>query len=155
MKFGAEWRCGNCGKIYSTLELIRLERVKAVESDIDPDNQYGYTSVCTCGYRFHLDKFRIHDRLKIKIDDKETDVLISTVDLELNHGFFDKDLWYETGIFINSDDEDIGTMIYEKRYENKEKAIAGHNRILELLNNGRYTIYKSEENGYIISFKED
>jgi len=129
MKFGAEWRCGNCGKIYSTLELIGLEMVKAVESDTDPDNQHGYTSVCACGYRFHLDKFRIHDILKIKIDDKEIDVLISTVDLELNHGFFDKDLWYETGIFIE-DNEDIDTMIYENRYETKEEAIAGHNRIL-------------------------
>ena len=158
MKFGSEWRCGNCRKIYSTKELIELEKVKSVESDTDPYNQHGYTSVCTCGYRFHLDTFRMHDRLKIKIEDKDVDVLISTVDLELNHGFFDdKDLWYETGIFIEQlkKDEFGNTMIYEDRYENKQEAVIDHNRILELLKNGKYTTYKSETSGYRINFKDE
>ena len=155
MKFRAEWRCGNCGKIYSTQELIELEKVKVVESDTDPVNQHGYVSVCTCGYRFILDKWRLHDGLKIKIDGKDVDIMVSTVDLELNYGFFDRDLWYETGIFIERKDEYVGdTMIYEDRYENKEEAIADHNRILELLKNGKYTTYKSETSVYRINFKD-
>lgn len=149
IKCGSEWRCGRCGKIYSTLELLGLERVKLVESDTDPYYQHGFTSVCTCGYRFHLDKWRLHDRLKIKIDDKDVDILLSTVDLELNHGFY-TDKWYETGIFTNMND-DIGHMIYEERYETKEEAIANHNIILGLLKEGKYTIDK-DENTYNIGF---
>ena len=140
MKFGAEWRCGNCGKIYSTLELLRLEKVKAFESDTDPNNQHGFTSVCTCGYRFHLDKFRIHDNLKIKINSEDRDVLVSTVDLELNHGY-NKDLWYETMIFVeDTEGKDKIECYYQNRYETKNEAIEDHNRLLNLLKDGKYTI---------------
>lgn len=161
MKFGVEWRCGNCGKIYTTFELIGLKRVKLVDSDTDPGSQHGYTSACDCGYRFHVDKWVLRDVLKVKIDNKEvdgkeTEMLVSTVDLELNHSFFsDKDLWYETGLFVDIENKDFMTMIYEERYENKEEAIAGHNKILQLLKDGKYEIYKSDENWYRISFKED
>ena len=139
MKFGA-WRCGNCGNIYNTLELARLEKVKAVESDTDPNNQHGFTPVCTCGYRFHLDKFRIHDNLKIKINSEDRDVLVSTVDLELNHGY-NKDLWYETMIFVeDAEGKDKIECDYENRYETKNEAIEDHNRLLKLLKDGKYAI---------------
>ena len=155
MKIGSEWKCGNCGKIYSTRELLELEHVKAVEGDTDPESQHGYVAVCTCGYRFHLDKWRLGDRVKIEIGNKEVNILVSTVDLELNHRIFEREEWYETGIFMDDEDENVSTrMIYEERYENKEDAMANHNRILELLKSGKFSISKYSENIYTINFEE-
>ena len=47
-----EWKCGRCGKIYDTNQLISLEKIKLVESDNDPTSQHGFTPVCECGYIF-------------------------------------------------------------------------------------------------------
>lgn len=139
----SEWKCGNCGKTYSIQELIGLSTIKAVESDTDPKSQHGYTSVCDCGYRFHLDRWRLHDTLKIKINDKEVGILVSTVYLELNNGFFDKDLWYETMIFS---EEDNIMCNYTNTYETKDEAINDHNKILDNFKNGKYIIEKNEKN---------
>lgn len=103
MKTGVEWRCGNCGKIYNTDEFLVLGKVKVVESDTEPWKQHGYTPMCKCGYRFSLDRWRLSDDLKIKINEDEREIIISTVDLELNHGF-NEDQWYETMVFVENID---------------------------------------------------
>lgn len=140
MKTGVEWRCGNCGKIYNTDEFLVLGKVKVVESDTEPWKQHGYTPMCKCGYRFSLDRWRLSDDLKIKINEDEREIIISTVDLELNHGF-NEDQWYETMVFVeNIDGKDDIESPYERRYTNKEDAIGDHNRILNLLKEGKYTI---------------
>ena len=141
----SEWKCGNCRKIYNFGEFIKLGMIKAVESDTNPKEQHGYTPVCECGYRFHIDKWRLHDHLKIIIDSEERDVTVSTIDLEMNHGF-DKDLWYETMVFVEDvEGKDKIECYYENRYETKKEAIKDHNRILNLLIDGRYTIEDNEK----------
>ena len=133
-----DWKCGKCGKKYSFYEFIEL---------MDINYESRRMPVCTCGYRFSLDKWILHDMLKIKIENKEVDILVSTVDLELNHGFFGKDLWYETMVF----GEGLGghtQSLYTTRYETKEQAEDDHNRILNLIKNGNYKIDKLGETEY-------
>lgn len=143
----SEWKCGNCNKIYSIDDFLTLENVKLVESDTNPKEQHGYTPACECGYRFHLDRWLLHDSIKIKIGTEDRDVLVSSAYLELNHGWwFDKYLWYETMIFIE-DEEGKDQIIcnYQDRYETKEEAINDHNRIVNLLKEGMYNIKDLDE----------
>lgn len=126
-----DWKCGNCGKTYSFNEFIELTNI----------------GVCDCGYRFSLDRWRLQDQLKIKIDDREVGLLISTAFLEINHRYFDKNLWYETMIFTEEHGIDCS---YEERYETKEEAINDHNRIIDDLKNGKYTITRDDDNIKII-----
>ena len=146
----SEWRCGNCRKIYSFDEFLKLNRAKMVESDTDPKEQHGYTPVCECGYRFHLDKWRLYDHVKIKTDKEDIDAIISTVDLELNPGYVEgKNLWYGTVIFPGGFGDDSLEWLkcyYEDRYETKEEAIKGHNRVMNFLKEGKYKIEDSDEN---------
>lgn len=149
----SEWKCGNCGKIYDVYKLISLEKIKLVESDTDPEIQHGYTPVCDCGYRFHLDRWRIDSNVKINIDGEETDSIISTIFLELNHRILDEeDEYYETAIlWQDKTDEGIANVEVIERYDTKENAIGGHNKILDLIRNGKYkvekrTILGNEEN---------
>ncbi len=140
MKSHSEWKCGNCGKVYKFDEFLELDKVKMVEDDTEPWKQHGFTPICKCGYRFSLDRWRLNDNLKIKINEEEIDVMISTVDLELNHGY-EEDLWYETMIFVdNLEGKDDIECSYERRYANKEDAIEDHNRVLNILKEGKYKI---------------
>lgn len=107
--------------------------------------------VCDCGYRFGLDRWRLQDSLKIKIDNREASLLISTVFLEINHGYPGKDLWYETMIFT---EEDGIVCSYEERYETKEEVVSDHNRIIDDLKNGKYDIKIDNDNISIIIQKK-
>lgn len=154
----SEWKCGNCGKVYNIEDFISLKHIKAVESDIDPGKQHGYTPVCECGYRFHLDRWRKDDDIKINVDGEELELTISSIFLELNHKIFDdKDEFYETAILRFNDDDTIKNAQIIERYGTKEEAIENHNRILNLINDGKYkidkeTILGNEEN--IIIFEQ-
>ncbi|MFD1066652.1 hypothetical protein [Oceanobacillus locisalsi] len=55
--------------------------------------------------------------------------LISTVDLQVNHGFLIP-LYYETMIFNETDS------VYCKRYSTKDEAIKGHQDTLKSIKNG-------------------
>ena len=145
----SEWKCGKCGKIYTFDEFLKLKHVKAVDSDTDPYKEHGFTGVCDCGYRFLMDKWRLHDDVEIKTDKGHINVRISTVDLELNHGFEEGEhIWYETMVFPGGFGDDelkwLGCS-YVNNYETKEKAIEDHNRILNLLKEGKYKIEDSDE----------
>lgn len=149
----SEWKCGNCGKIYDTYKLISLKKIKLVESDTNPKEQHGYTTVCECGYRFHIDRWRINDRVKINVNGEESESMISTIFLELNHKMLDeKDEYYETSIlWLNKTNGEMENIEIIERYDTKENAIGGHNKILDLINNGKYrienvTILENEEN---------
>ena len=154
----SEWKCGNCGKVYNIEDFISLKHIKAVESDIDPGKQHGYIPVCECGYRFHLDRWRKDDDIKINVDGEELELTISSIFLELNHKIFDdKDEFYETAILRFNDDDTIKNAQIIERYGTKEEAIENHNRILNLINDGKYkidkeTILGNEEN--IIIFEQ-
>lgn len=145
----SEWKCGKCGKIYTFDEFLRLKKVKMVESDINPSEEHGFTGMCDCGYRFHLDKWRIHDKVKIKTDKGYVNIQVSTVDLELNHGFeVGEHKWYETMVFPGGFGDDALEWLrcsYVNNYETKEEAIEDHNRILNLLKEGKYKIEDSDE----------
>lgn len=155
-----EWKCGNCGKTYDTFELISLKKCKMVESDIDPKKEHGYTSVCTCGYRFGIDRWRINNNINLNIDGKESEIMISTIFLEHNDKIFDDEIdkYYESAILwalkIDKENRDIQII---QQYDTKENAIGGHNKILDLIKNGKYKIEKEiilEHEEYRISFEE-
>lgn len=145
----SEWKCGKCGKIYTFDEFLRLKKVKAVESDTNPSKEHGFTGVCDCGYRFHIDKWRLHDDVEIKTDKGNINIRVSTVDLELNHSFEEgKNLWYETMIFpggFGDDELEWLKCSYVNNYETKEDALKDHERIMNLLKDGKYKIEDSDE----------
>lgn len=135
-----DWKCGNCGKLYSTIQLIGLNSVKVVEEDTNPSEQHGYTSVCECGYRFHIDTWRLRDTVTINTEKGDVNVDVSTVFLELNNGWKEgKDLWYESMIFPQEEWLKCG---YQNRYETKEEAIKDHDKILDMLRTGKYKLEK-------------
>jgi len=145
----SEWKCGKCGKIYTFDEFLRLKKVKAVENDTDPSKEHGFTGICNCGYRFLIDRWRLHDDVEIKTDKGYINVRVSTIDLELNHGF-DKgeNVWYESKIFpggLGDNELEWLKCYYENRYETQEEALKDHDRILSLLKDGKYKIEDSGE----------
>ena len=121
----SEWKCEKCGIKYSFEELMELPKVQAVETDDNPKEQHGFSSVCKkCGYIFGKDRLRLRKTITIKFKDKEYKVDVSTVFLELNHW----DFYYETMIFSDGLSCD-----FQERYKTKEEAIKGHKKIIEKL----------------------
>jgi hypothetical protein len=162
-----DWKCGKCGKEYTNEEYLNLKRVKMVEDDPDPWRNYGFTSVCECGYVFHKDKWQKVTKLSFKYYPSlfhrfinlltfglvckpvEIKIRVSTVFLELNHGFGGRNLWYETMIF----DEGSSIILHDLgawRYETKEEAEEGHEKIVGLLREGKFKLKPHEEEYEII-----
>ena len=128
-----EYKCGRCGKEYTLDEYLRLKKVPVNPNDPDPRLGSGYTSVCSCGYVFGKDKWM----KKTKVELEECEVEVSTVFLEVNHGSDEHPLWYETRIFPESPMIDCWNVW---RYETREEAERGHERIVKLLKDGKYVI---------------
>lgn len=154
----SEWKCGRCGTVYSHEGFLLLERIKVVSDDPDPMKNYGYTPVCDCGYRFHLDKWFMksagtilhhitifHNFFNVYSFGKfckphEIKVDISTADLELNQDIFgERDLRHETMIFPSRIGGEIECW-YQDRYPGKEWASADHQHLRDLLRRGKYLI---------------
>jgi len=156
-----DWKCGKCGKEYTTDEFLNLKRIKLVEYDPDPWKNYGFTSVCECGYVFHRDYWRKVTRLSLKYYPSilyrllnlltggllckpiVINVKVLTYFLELRG--LDGDLWYETVVF-----DEGGSIILSDfdvcRYETREDAEKGHEKIVRLLKEGKFKLkpYKGE-----------
>lgn len=67
---------------------------------------------------------------------------MSTVDLGIDHSFFsDKPIYWETMIFDHTNGENFGDL-YQERYSSLEDAIANHERILALVNEGNFSTIK-------------
>jgi hypothetical protein len=81
---------------------------------------------------YHLTLGRMCRPLRLKFR-------ISTVFLELNHGFGERDLWYETMIFDDGSDIPFESD-YCWRYETKEEAEEGHRKIVKLFKEGRFKL---------------
>ncbi len=162
----SEWKCGGCGVVYSFEEFIALDKIQVVADDPDPIKNYGYTSVCVCGYRFHLDKWFmrstgtishyvtvLHNLLNVCSLGKlckphEIKVDISTADLELNRGMPGKgDLYYESMIFLSRRGGEAECH-YQERYPGKEWASADHQHLRYQLERGKYLItYRWDDYG--------
>jgi hypothetical protein len=143
MVYESQWKCGNCGKEYRFEDFIKLTTVQAVESDINPSREHGYVGVCDCGYRFHLDTWRLHDKVEILTDKGYVNIQVSTVFLEFNHGYEeDKNLWYEIKIFPGGFEEEVDWLKCDlvHRYETKEESLKDHDKILSLLREGKFKI---------------
>jgi len=136
----SEYKCGKCGKEYTFEEYMELGKVKMVEDDPNPMKNYGYTTVCECGYVFHKDQWHLVDNFEIKVMKKKIKGRVSTVFLELNHGFGGKSLWYETMIFLEGDVR----CEFMERYETKEEAKRGHARVTKALADKSYTWIPNE-----------
>ena len=122
------WKCGKCGRVYTTEELMKLKHVP-----VNPEakDTYGYTPVCTCGYVFGRDKWHLVDVVKTP----RGMFRVSTVFLELEHP---NGMWYETMIF----GEDGLRLDIEPmwRYATQQEAEENHKRIVEALKNGRFKL---------------
>lgn len=125
------WKCSHCGRIYSTDEMLALPRVKAVEEDSDPTapTGHGYINVCECGKAFHRDKWHLKEDV-IGPDGKS--YWVSTVHLELNHGFYGPELWYAT--MVKGPDDKF--LDYEDRYTTQAEAEAGHAVVVSQVRSG-------------------
>lgn len=134
--FGVKWQCGWCKKKYTTKDFLKMDVVQVKEGE----PKYGNTPVCSCGYRFHLDKFKLrHPMTLFDVDGKKHIVEVSTVFLELNR---DR-MWYETMIFPKNEDEVVCHL--QRRYKTLNEAIDGHIEVLLLLERKRYKILKCDE----------
>ena len=153
----SEWKCGNCGKIYDVYELLSLKKIKMVESNDDINPIHGYTPVCECGYRFHLDRWRMDNKVKINIDGRESEFMISSIFLELNNKIIgDEDEYYETAIlWFNESGEEVKNVQIIERYDTKEKAIRNHNEILDLIKRGKYKVDTTDDENTIIFDNEN
>jgi hypothetical protein len=144
MVYKSQWKCGNCGKEYAFGEFIQLTIIQAVESDTDPKREHGYICVCDCGYRFHIDTWRLHDDVGIDTDHGYVNIKVSTAFLEFNHGYdAAKNIWYETMLFpggFGDDEVDWLKCSLVHRYETKEGAIVDHDKIVNLLKEGKFKI---------------
>lgn len=137
IKLKTEWKCEDCGIEYTTKKLLKLKKVKAVETDTNPKKQHGYVSVCGCGYIFHKDKWQLKNNVVFPLNWLQAvEGYISTVFLELNHFGF----WYETMIFTKP-----YKCYYQKRYILKSEARRGHEEILRKIKNKEFEINKSEK----------
>jgi hypothetical protein len=136
-----EWKCGKCGKEYTTEELILLQKVPVVSNDPDPKKNYGYTSVCSCGYVFHKDKWRLKDTVTFTYKKKKAVIDVSTVFLELNHFGY----WYETMLFEGKDSEIPFSLGYQKRYVTKEEAEENHKKLLMKFKNNKFKLIEEHQ----------
>lgn len=123
--------CSRCLKKYAIREFLALPHVPAVD-DTDPKRNYGYLPVCTCGSVFIRDKWRMDAHLTLA----DHRVCVSTISLELNHGFgLGEDQWYETIIFL---EESVASLGPQWRYRTQEEAERAHTEIVKNLQAGRY-----------------
>lgn len=153
------WKCGSCGETYTTKEYMALGRVKAVADDSDPAESYVSTAVCGCGYVFHEDRWHLvtldvlvhhitaFHWLVNKLSQGRyckphvSSIRFSTVFLELDHEWHpDKSLWFETMVFLELREGHEINSGYQVRYETKEQAEKGHERILNLFKKGNWVI---------------
>jgi len=134
-------KCGNCGKTYTTDEYLSLKTEKMVKDDTNPMKNYGFTSICPCGYVFHKDKWYLKDNFEIETDKGLVKGRVSTVFLELDHGFTPNiHRWYETMVFAEN-----GVQCYLcNRYETKEEAKIGHTKVLKALMSKNYKLEPHE-----------
>jgi len=142
-----EWKCGKCGRVYSSEEFHKLKMVPLVPEDTDPYNQHGFTSVCECGYVFHRDAWRLVTDFEVKakiglFKRVRLKGRVSTVFLELNYGDKENPLWYETMVFV--DEPDNVNCYLCIRYRTREEAEEGHKRVVEAIKSGRFTLVPEE-----------
>ena len=137
----SQYKCGKCGREYTFEEQRTLKYIPVKPDDPNPKKNYGYTPVCSCGYVFGNDKWRIRDTLELKTDQLGLlKIDVSTVFLELNHGFGGVPLWYETMCFA----EGSVRCDFQDRYTTKEEAEKGHEKIKNALLEGFFTLEPTE-----------
>ena len=134
-----DWKCGRCGRVYSSSEHLNLPHIPIDPDDPDPKRGCGYTPICEdCGYIFHKDRWRVRETVTIELEEVGTvNIDVSTVFLELDHGFDGPPLWYETMCFPERGDiacDGFG------RYTTQEEAEKGHAAIKNALEKGDITI---------------
>jgi len=127
-----EWMCSRCGRKYTFKEYSNLPLVW-----IDPnDPELGKVAVCKCGARFHLDKWKLQDRVELETKWGKFECLVSTVSLELCHHWGGEwGYWYETMIFADWLESEP-----QWRYKTKADAEEWHRRIVDLLKRGKFKL---------------
>jgi hypothetical protein len=125
------WKCGNCGIVYQYEDWHKLDSIPMIDDDEDPTANYGYTKVCPCGYRFHRDKW--HKETVVTLNGVE--ITVSSVFLELNHGWNGEDAYYETMLFTKNitGELEVEDPHYQWRYATQEQAEEHHKKIVASL----------------------
>ena len=144
-----DWKCGDCGKMYSVGDFVKLAKVKAVKNDPNPTKNYGYCPKCTCGYVFGKDNWQKVTKVPILVKGScpepfKAVIRVSSVFLELHHNGG----WYETMCFVDKWDNPVKVnhdlheengirqaleVNYQYRNETKKDAIREHNKVVEML----------------------
>ena len=114
------YRCDQCDTRYTIGEYLELEKVP-----VDPDNieKFGYHAVCNCGAEFWKDRWTTRDTIEVN----ETEFVVSTVALPIDHGFGNTSLWYETLVRPGG---------WMDRYQTQEEAEEGHREVCEKIRSG-------------------
>jgi len=150
------WKCGGCGTEYKFEDWIKLEKVVLVETDKNPSEQHGFTAKCSCGYVFGRDRYfkQTYHTLPLG-EEKSLHIRISTVFLEMEHlgGYY-----YETMIFkvddkTANDDPYRLKCEFQKRYKTQAEADRGHDKIIQMLYDGKYNLVTSETELIIEDFE--
>lgn len=152
-----EWRCGWCGRKYTTDEMLNLDKAFAKKNNPD----YGFVSICECGKRFHTDKWKLVNKWRlfpniIKSLTYPT-LRLSTVDLHLNH--FGN--YYETMLFFDDKIIKIGKwkinftkqkceVNYQYRYPDQESAYNGHKKLYAKILSRKFILRQKEEDPKIL-----
>lgn len=123
-----EYRCTQCGAVYSSDEYRSLGREPVYSEEEDPERKGGYERVCDeCGAGFHSEKWTLGESM-------ETDYGEFTV---LTEAFIiarglDNDQWFETRIY-----HPWGEQVTD-RYSTQEEAEAGHAKVAERIRRDEY-----------------
>lgn len=135
-----DWMCSRCLRRYSTDELSALPLVPAVPEDPDPraPGGHGFLSVCVCGSVFHRDRWRLQEN----VEAEGRTYWVSTLALELNRGWGEQELWYETIVCLAFAKQMLRDL-YCARYTTQAEAEAGHLLIVSNLLSGHLSL--SEE----------
>jgi len=132
--------------MYSQEEFSSLDTISMVTDD--PDDKYGFDTVCECGSKFHSDKWHIVE----KVETSEGEIEVSTVALSVAHGW-KSDLWYETCVFIEGGSRVVDSFSrVVDRYMTEDEAIHGHAEYMEKIENGEFSLSHTE---YGISIEFD
>jgi len=130
------WKCGKCEKKYNFDEFHTLDKVKAVETDSDVKPEHGYDMVCTCGYVFHKDKWRIRDTVEIETPMGVGLIDVSTIFLELCHFGY----WYESMLFVNEKSKIDFDLHQQWRFIDKEGAEKWHKKVVKMLQDKQFDL---------------
>lgn len=85
-----------------------------------------------CSKPFHRNKWQVLSRVKSATAEPGQYYIVSTVHLEMQHGYTSP-MWYETTIYKEEAEDGGGFLKYQQRYPSMQEALLGHRRTITRL----------------------